>query len=167
MNAKLFMTLTCMSFLWIGSQIPLYLFGSVLPIIYQDIGGVDRYTWFVIGYLIPNAALCPFVGALSDLFGRQKVAIVGQVALIIGPIITATAHTMNVAIGKGDVQARRMVANKNHQPVMFFQELAPVSTNSSHSRVPVKLFLSRIAASMLAWLYSQSYRSVRRYCTLR
>jgi MFS family permease len=114
MNAKLFMTLTCMSFLWIGSQIPLYLFGSVLPIIYQDIGGVDRYTWFVIGYLIPNAALCPFVGALSDLFGRQKVAIVGQVALIIGPIITATANTMNVAIGKGDVQARRMVANKNH-----------------------------------------------------
>jgi MFS family permease len=100
MNAKLLMTLTCMSFLWIGSQIPLYLFGSVLPIIYQDIGGVDRYTWFVVGYLIPNAALCPFVGALSDLFGRQKVAIVGQVALIIGPIITATASTMNIAIGE-------------------------------------------------------------------
>lgn len=99
MNPRLFMILTCMSFLWIGSQIPLYLFGSVLPIIYQDIGGVDRYVWFVIGYLIPNAALCPFVGALSDLFGRQKVAIVGQVALIIGPIITATANTMNIAIG--------------------------------------------------------------------
>jgi len=98
MNAKLFMTLVCMSFLWIGSQIPLYLFGSVLPLIYQDVGGVDRYIWFVIGYLIPNAALCPFVGALSDLFGRQKVAIVGQVALIIGPIITATANTMNIAI---------------------------------------------------------------------
>ncbi|KAL1798825.1 hypothetical protein ACET3X_002862 [Alternaria dauci] len=98
MNARLFMTLVCMSFLWIGSQIPLYIFGSVLPLIYQDIGGVDRYIWFVIGYLIPNAALCPFVGALSDLFGRQKVAIVGQVTLIIGPIITATADTMNIAI---------------------------------------------------------------------
>jgi hypothetical protein len=94
------MTLVCMSFLWIGSQIPLYLFGSVLPLIYQDVGGVDRYTWFVIGYLIPNAALCPFVGALSDLFGRRNVAIVGQVCLIVGPIITATANTMNIAIGK-------------------------------------------------------------------
>lgn len=99
MNGRLFMVLTCMSFLWIGSQIPLYLFGSVLPIMYQDIGGVDRYVWFIIGYLIPNAALCPFVGALSDLYGRQKVAIVGQIALIVGPIITATATTMNVAIG--------------------------------------------------------------------
>ncbi|KAH8640398.1 hypothetical protein IG631_03339 [Alternaria alternata] len=82
----------------VHEKIPLYLFGSVLPLIYQDVGGVDRYIWFVIGYLIPNAALCPFVGALSDLFGRQKVAIVGQVALIIGPIITATANTMNIAI---------------------------------------------------------------------
>ncbi len=100
MNGQLFMTLLCMSFLWIGSQIPLYLFGSVLPLIYQDIGGFDRYVWFIVGYLIPNAALCPFVGALSDLFGRQKVAIVGQIALIIGPTITATAHTFNIAIGE-------------------------------------------------------------------
>ena len=100
MNGKLFMTLLCMSFLWIGSQIPLFLFGSVLPLIYNDIGGVDRWVWFIIGYLIPNAALCPFVGALSDLFGRQKVAIVGQICLIVGPIITATASSMNIAIGK-------------------------------------------------------------------
>lgn len=97
------MTLVCMSFLWVGSQIPLYLFGSVLPIIYQDIGGVERYVWFVIGYLIPNAALCPFVGALSDLWGRQKVAIVGQILLILGPAVTATAKTMNTAIGMRDL----------------------------------------------------------------
>jgi len=98
MNARLFMTLASMSFLWVGSQIPLYLFGAVLPSIYKDIGGVDRWVWFVIGYLIPNAALCPFVGALSDIYGRQKVAIFGQVMLIMGPIITSTAHTMNIAI---------------------------------------------------------------------
>jgi hypothetical protein len=99
MNIRLFLSLTAMSFLWVGSQIPLYLFGSVLPRIYQDIGGVDRYVWFVIGYLIPNAALCPFVGALSDLFGRRMVAVAGQICLIVGPIITATANTMNIAIG--------------------------------------------------------------------
>jgi len=98
MNPRLFMTLTCMSFLWVGSQIPLFLFGAVIPSMYQDIGGVDRWVWFVIGYLIPNAALCPFVGALSDIYGRQRVAIVGQLMLIIGPIITSTAHTMNIAI---------------------------------------------------------------------
>lgn len=99
MNLRLFLSLTAMVFLWIGSQIPLYLFGSVLPRIYRDIGGVDRYPWFVIGYLIPNAALCPFVGAFSDLFGRRTVAVFGQLCLIIGPVITATAANMNNAIG--------------------------------------------------------------------
>lgn len=88
-----------MCFLWVGSQIPLYIFGSVLPLIYTDIGGVDRYVWFIIAYLIPNAALCPFVGALSDLFGRQMVAIAGQLFLILGPVVTATANNMNIAIG--------------------------------------------------------------------
>lgn len=94
------MTLVCMSFLWVGSQIPLYLFGSIITLLQKDIGGADRSAWFAIAYLIPLASVCPFVGALSDLFGRQKVAIVGQLTLIIGPIITATAHNMNVAIGK-------------------------------------------------------------------
>lgn len=94
------MSLTAMSFLWVGSQIPLYLFGSVLAVIYTDIGGTDRWVWFVIGYLIPNAAICPFVGALSDLFGRRGVGIVGQICLIVGPVVTSTANNMNICIGK-------------------------------------------------------------------
>jgi MFS family permease len=70
-----------------------------LPLIYADIGGYDRYIWLVIGYLIPNAALCPFVGALSDMSGRRYVAIGGQILLILGPAVTAIAKEMNVAIG--------------------------------------------------------------------
>lgn len=104
MNWQLFIALTGMSFLWVGSQIPLYLYGAVLPLIYGDIGGANgEYLWMIIGYLIPNAALCPFVGALSDMFGRKLVACVGQVLLVIGPVIVSTApmdHGMGQAIGK-------------------------------------------------------------------
>jgi len=99
MSWKLFASLTAMSFLWVGSQIPLYLLGGVFPLIYNDIGGYDKYIWLIVGYLIPNAALCPFVGALSDLIGRKVVAAIGQVLLVIGPLVTVTAHDMNVAIG--------------------------------------------------------------------
>lgn len=102
MNLRLFMSLVAMSFLWVGSQIPLYLYGSVLPDIYGEIGGSTngRWVWMIIGYLIPNAALCPFVGALSDLFGRKYVAGVGQVLLVIGPVVVSTSHEINVAIGE-------------------------------------------------------------------
>lgn len=100
MNIRLFASLTAMSFLWIGSQIPLYLYGSVLPDIYGEIGGANgKWVWMIIGYLIPNAALCPFVGALSDLFGRKKVAMFGQVVLCIGPIVVSTATRIETAIG--------------------------------------------------------------------
>lgn len=100
MSWSLFTSLAAMSFLWVGSQIPLYMIGSVIPLIYSDIGGYHLYVWLVIGYLIPNAALCPFVGALSDLVGRKPVAAFGQIMLIIGPIISVTAHGMGQCIGK-------------------------------------------------------------------
>lgn len=102
MNLRLFVSLVAMSFLWVGSQIPLYLYGSVLPDIYGDIGGATdgRWVWMVIGYLIPNAALCPFVGALSDLFGRKYVAAFGQVMLIVGPVVVSTSNYINIGIGE-------------------------------------------------------------------
>lgn len=104
MNLRLFMSLVGMSFLWVGSQIPLYLFGSVIPLIYSEIGGAaGAYVWLIIGYMIPLAAVCPFVGALSDLFGRRLVAVTGQLLLIIGPIVLCTAkgggRGLNVGVG--------------------------------------------------------------------
>jgi hypothetical protein len=81
-----------MALLWTGSQIPVYLYGGCPPYIYGDIGGADRWTWlvwsfsmwsqyeltqgrFVIANLLALAAVCPFVGSLSDLIGRRYVAL--------------------------------------------------------------------------------------------
>ncbi|KIX04561.1 uncharacterized protein Z518_05431 [Rhinocladiella mackenziei CBS 650.93] len=88
-----------MAVLWTGSQIPLYLFGGIPPYIYQDIGSVDRRTWFVLGNLLALAAICPFVGSLSDLIGRRYVALIGAGFLVFGMIVVSTANTMNTFIG--------------------------------------------------------------------
>lgn len=68
--------------------------------IQSDIGGVDRWIWFVLANLLALAAVCPFVGSLSDLIGRRYVALVGATFLVIGMIVAGTAHSMNVFIGK-------------------------------------------------------------------
>ena len=94
------MSLIAMAFLWTGSQIPLYIFGGIPPLIYGDIGGTDRWTWFVLGALLANAAVCPFVGSLSDLIGRRYVAMLGASLLVLGMIVASTAHNMNVFIGE-------------------------------------------------------------------
>lgn len=71
-----FMSFVAMAFLWTGSQIPVYLFGGIPPYIYSDIGGWDRWTWFVLANLLALAGVCPFVGSLSDILGRRYVALV-------------------------------------------------------------------------------------------
>ncbi|RHZ55935.1 putative MFS drug efflux pump [Aspergillus thermomutatus] len=93
-----FMGFTAMAFLWTGSQIPVYLFGGIPPYIYGDIGGADRWIWFVIANLLALAGVCPFVGSLSDLIGRRYVAIIGASLICLGMVVTSTAHTMNTFI---------------------------------------------------------------------
>jgi MFS family permease len=93
------MSLVAMAFLWTGSQIPVYLFGGIPPYIYGELGGTDRWVWFVLANLLALAAVCPFVGALSDLIGRRYVAISGASFIILGMIVCSTAHSMNIFIG--------------------------------------------------------------------
>lgn len=100
MTFKRAAALVAMAFLWTGSQIPVYLLGGIPPIIYADIGGVDRWIWFVLANLLSLAAICPFVGSLSDLFGRRYVALSGSILLVIAMIICGTARHMDQFIGK-------------------------------------------------------------------
>ncbi|KAJ9623525.1 hypothetical protein H2203_005787 [Taxawa tesnikishii (nom. ined.)] len=93
------MSLVAMAFLWTASQIPVYLFGGIPPYIYGDIGGTDRWIWFVLANLLSLAAVCPFVGSLSDLMGRRYVALTGGGLIILGMIICSTTHSMNIFIG--------------------------------------------------------------------
>jgi MFS family permease len=73
--------------------------GGIPPYIYSEIGGVDRWIWFVLAYLIALAGVCPFVGSLSDLIGRRYVALIGSMLIIVGIIVSSTAHHMNTFIG--------------------------------------------------------------------
>lgn len=74
--------------------------GGIPPLIYGDIGGSDRWIWFVLANLLSLAAICPFVGAISDLMGRRYVAIVGASFIVLGMIVCSTAHKMNIFIGR-------------------------------------------------------------------
>lgn len=93
------LSLLSMAFLWTGSQIPVYIFGGIPPLIYGDLGGLDRWIWFVLAYLLALAATCPFVGSIADLIGRRYVALVGSGLLVVAMVICSTAKNMEVFIG--------------------------------------------------------------------
>ncbi|KAJ1335759.1 MFS transporter DHA2 family multidrug resistance protein [Microdochium nivale] len=98
LTSRRLMSFIAMALLWTASQIPLYLFAGISPIIYGDIGGTDKWIWFVTGNLLGSAAICPFSGALSDLLGRRHVAIGGITCVLIGQIVCSLAANMDIFI---------------------------------------------------------------------
>ncbi|KAM7208910.1 Major facilitator superfamily domain containing protein [Naviculisporaceae sp. PSN 640] len=99
MTLRHFGALIALAFMWSGAQAPLFLFAAVPLYIYRDIGGADHWIWLASANLLATAAISPFVGSLSDIFGRRWVAISGSFFIIAGQIMCGLANTMDVFIG--------------------------------------------------------------------
>ncbi|KAF4340743.1 major facilitator superfamily transporter [Fusarium beomiforme] len=167
MTKRRFMALVSQAFLWTGSQIPVYLFGGVPPYIYADIGGHDRWTWFVLANLLSLAAICPFVGSLSDLFGRRYVALCGASLIVLGMIICSTAHTMNVFIG-GMVFAGVGAGINELTALAATSEMAPTAQRGKYVAIlifTIVPFCPSVLWAQLIAAYS-TWRYIGLFCAL-
>lgn len=145
------MALAGMGFLWTGSQIPLYLFGAIPPYIYGDIGGLDRWVWFVLGGLLSLAAVCPFVGSMSDLIGRRYVALLGSGLLCIGTAVATSAKDMNAFIaGMTIVGAGAGIAELTALAVTA--ELAPTAKRGKYVAVLIFTIVPFVPSGIYAQL---------------
>ncbi|CCG83888.1 protein of unknown function [Taphrina deformans PYCC 5710] len=90
---KTFLACLAISFLWTGSQIPLYMLLVCIDYTLADIGGADIQIWYVLGPLLALAATAPVAGSVSDIFGRRWAVLIGGIALIIGLILIGTTQT--------------------------------------------------------------------------
>ncbi|PSR79883.1 major facilitator superfamily domain-containing protein, partial [Coniella lustricola] len=167
LSAKAKLAFVALAFLWTGSQIPIYLFGAIPPYIYADIGGSDRWTWITLANILALAAVCPFVGSLSDLFGRRYIALCGTSFVILGMIIASTAQTMNIVIG-GQVFAGIGAGINELTALAAASEMAPVSKRGKY----VGVLVFTITPFCLSALYAQliaayaSWRYVGLLCAL-
>lgn len=157
------MALIGMAFLWTGSQIPVYLLGGIPPLIYADIGGVDRWVWFVLANLLSLAAVCPFVGSLSDLMGRRYVSLMGSVLLVVAMIICGTANNMDQfiagmavsGVGAGICELTSLAVTS---------ELAPTRKRGAYVAVLVFTIVPFCPSALYAQLIA--HYSTWKYCCL-
>jgi MFS family permease len=154
---------------WTGSQIPVYLFGGVPPYIYADIGGTDRWIWFVLANLLSLAAVCPFVGSISDIVGRRWVAMIGAVFLILGMIVCSTAHTMNTFIA-GMVFSGIGAGINELTALAVTSELAPTSQRGKYVAILVFTIIpfcpSVLWAQLIASQSPSAWRWIGLWCGL-
>ncbi|KAF7507219.1 hypothetical protein GJ744_010777 [Endocarpon pusillum] len=149
-----------MAFLWTGSQIPVFILGAIPPYIYSDIGGLDRYVWFALAYLLALAAVCPFVGSISDLMGRRYVALTGGVLLVVAMIVCSTAQVMNTfiagmaiaGIGAGICELTALAGTAELSPTRSRGKYVAVLVLTILPFVPSVLWAQLIAAEA-GWRY--------------
>ena len=78
------------------------LFGTALPTIVGDLGGVEHMAWVITAYLLAQTIMMPVYGKLGDQIGRKKLYLVDIVVFLIGSVIGGMASTMTaLVIGRG------------------------------------------------------------------
>jgi MFS family permease len=83
-----------------GSQVPLYFTGGILSYMAADLGGeaLTSSSWIPVCNTLAVAAVAPFSGHLTDIFGRRNITLIGSLLIMVGLVLAATAHSFAQAI---------------------------------------------------------------------
>ena len=71
---------------------------TALPTIAADLGNLELFGWVGASYLLATAAVTPFYGKLSDLFGRKRVFMVAIALFVAGSLACGIAWSMEALI---------------------------------------------------------------------
>ncbi|MDR7071458.1 EmrB/QacA subfamily drug resistance transporter [Fictibacillus barbaricus] len=72
--------------------------GTAMPTIIGDLNGFSIFAWVTTAYLITSTTVVPIVGKLSDLYGRRKLYLLGNLIFITGSALCGTATSMEQLI---------------------------------------------------------------------
>lgn len=119
------------------------------------------------GNLLAQAAICPFVGSLSDLIGRRYVAITGGSLLVLGMIVCSTAHSMNTFIC-GMVFAGLGAGINELTSLAVVSEMAPTRKRGVYVAALVLAILPFCPSVLYAQLiaYHSTWRYIGLFCGL-
>lgn len=109
--------------------------------------------------------MCPFVGSLSDLFGRRYVAIAGAALVCLGMIICSTANTMNTFIAGMAIAGAGAGVNEL-TALAATAEMAPTRKRGVYVAVIIFTILPFCPSVLYAQLiaYHSSWRYVGAFC---
>ena len=111
----------------------------------------------ILGNLLSLAAVCPFVGSLSDLLGRRYVSLMGAGLLVIGTVVATTAQSMNIFIA-GTTIAGAGAGIGELTALAVTSELAPTRKRGAYVAVLIFTILPFIPSGIYAQLIAGKLR---------
>lgn len=77
---------------------------TAIPTISAQFDSPLGYTWIGSAYLLANAAVVPFWGKISDIWGRKPIILVAVAIFWVGSLLCALSVNMGMLIGSRAVQ---------------------------------------------------------------
>lgn len=71
---------------------------TALPTIVADLGGIERLSWVVTGYILASTIVAPLYGKLGDLFGRRNTVFGAVTLFLIGSLMCGLAPSMEFLV---------------------------------------------------------------------
>jgi EmrB/QacA subfamily drug resistance transporter len=78
--------------------------GTALPRITSELGGLDKLSWVVTGYLLTATASTPLWGKISDLYGRRLLFQIAIITFIVGSLLAGFSQNIEQLIAFRAVQ---------------------------------------------------------------
>ncbi|MCX4829543.1 DHA2 family efflux MFS transporter permease subunit [Streptomyces sp. NBC_01016] len=78
--------------------------GTALPVIVDDLGGLDHLSWVVTAYLLATAVTTPLWGKIGDLYGRKGSYLTSIVIFLAGSVLCGLAQDIGQLIAFRAVQ---------------------------------------------------------------
>src|SRR5512138_3554125 len=69
---------------------------TALPAIAGTLGGVERISWIVVGYLVATTVAAPVYGQLGDLLGRRRLMIIALVFFMAASLLCAVSTSVEM-----------------------------------------------------------------------
>lgn len=96
--------LTCILLAMLLASLDQTLFGTALPTIVGELGGVEHMSWVITAYLLAETVMMPIYGKVGDQIGRKPLFIAAITFFLIGSVIGGVAHSMATLIAGRAVQ---------------------------------------------------------------
>ena len=71
---------------------------TAMPTAISELSGVGRYSWAFSAYLLTSTTTVPLYSKLADLYGRQRIYLVGVFFFLAGSALCGTAQTLDQLI---------------------------------------------------------------------
>lgn len=114
---------------------------TALPAIAGTLGGVERISWIVVGYLVATTVAAPVYGQLGDLLGRRRLMIVALIAFMAASLLCAVSTSVEM------LTAMRILQGLGGGGLMTLSQALVGETVPPRERAHYQGYLAAVAVS--------------------